>query len=124
MITAADRIGDTVRNRAVDSLCSIADPCSIATGRPINLVDMGLVERVDVDSKGAVTVVLWPTSPVCLQLVLIREAVEKEIGGIQGVTAVRCEVDYASEWTPSRVVNEAFVELRQIRPVPIRENLS
>lgn len=98
------------------ALRTVVDPCSIATGHPIDLVDMGLVESVEI-SDASVTVVIWPTSPICMQLTLIRAAVEQKIKTmVPGVDHVHCRVEYGSEWHPERMAPHARTALRLLRP--------
>jgi metal-sulfur cluster biosynthetic enzyme len=95
----------------------VVDPCSIATGVPISLVEMGLVERVSIEGDVAV-VVLQLTSPVCMQVSNIREAVEAGALEIDGLTGARCEIDPEATWLPELMAESARERLRQARPVP------
>lgn len=116
MITSADITDDSPRSAVIEALSQVVDPCSIATGRPISLLDMGLVEDVEI-AEGEATIVLWPTSPVCMQMPLIRDAVESTVREVVGIERVRCRVDVDSEWLPSRMATHVRLELREIRRV-------
>ncbi|WP_103382108.1 metal-sulfur cluster assembly factor [Pseudonocardia dioxanivorans] len=100
------------------ALRTVADPCSIATGVPIDMVGMGLVKGVVVDA-GVVTVELQLTSPFCMQIGLMSEQAEKAIGALPGVSEVRIEVDHAAEWMPEDMEQEARDALRRVRPLPL-----
>jgi metal-sulfur cluster biosynthetic enzyme len=100
------------------ALRSVVDPCSIATGVPISLPDMGLVQQVAVDDAGGVEITLCLTSPVCLQVVNIVEAVERNVGAVPGVSSARCRVDVTAQWMPDMMDAGARRRLRLIRPLP------
>ena len=46
-------------------LDTIPDPCSIAMGKPMSLLEMGLVENVAIAADGAVTITLCLTDTAC-----------------------------------------------------------
>ena len=95
-------------------MARVVDPCSIATGVPISLPEMGLVERIEIDG-GVVCVTLRLTSPVCLQAANIVGAVKERVGSIEGVAGVNCEVDPAGDWLPTMMSARARDELRRRR---------
>ncbi len=97
------------------ALRRVADPCSIATGVPINLVDMGLV-LVASREDGVARVVLQLTSPICMQIGIIQAKILDEVGAIEGVTKVDVDIDHGAEWLPSMVAGHARIALRQRRP--------
>ncbi len=100
------------------ALRAVADPCSIATGVPVDIVAMGLVEDVVV-LEGVVTVTLQLTSPFCMQIGLITERVTAELRRLPGVSEVRIEVDHAAEWMPEYMEPAARTGLRTVRPLPL-----
>jgi metal-sulfur cluster biosynthetic enzyme len=107
-----------VSRAAVDeALARVVDPCSIATGVPISLADMGLIREVEIDGD-RVAVTLCLTSPVCLQAGMIVEAVECRVAEVAGVATVVCRVDAAVEWLPTMMAPSATAALRRLRPVP------
>jgi metal-sulfur cluster biosynthetic enzyme len=97
------------------ALSEVVDPCSIATGVPINLADMGLVQEV-VDDAGAVRVTLRLTSPICWQAGNIIEKVEERVAAVSGVKSVACIVDPYAEWVPEMINPIARAKLRALRP--------
>jgi metal-sulfur cluster biosynthetic enzyme len=100
------------------ALRRIADPCSIATGVVIDLVDMGLVLAAS-RAKGVATVRLQLTSNLCMQIGIIESKIYEEVGSIQGVDEVVVEIDHQAEWLPSMVADHARMALRERRPFPI-----
>ncbi|MDV6271018.1 metal-sulfur cluster assembly factor [Rhodococcus globerulus] len=101
----------------VDALRRIADPCSIATGVPINLIDMGLVLEARREENRAV-VRLQLTSPICMQIGIIQAKILEEVSAVDGIEDVDVDIDHAAEWLPSMVAGHARIALRERRPFP------
>lgn len=68
-----------------DSLATIFDPCSIAAGRPVDIVSMGLVDNVRID-HGSVEITLRLTEPSCMYRVWFIRQVRSRIGPNARVT--------------------------------------
>jgi metal-sulfur cluster biosynthetic enzyme len=95
------------RQDVLDALDRIADPCSVALGRPIGLVGMGLVERLDVDDA-AVTVMILPTFPDCMFRGVLEAEIEarvRELPWCRGVTVRFCPADRS--WDETRMTPAA-----------------
>jgi metal-sulfur cluster biosynthetic enzyme len=99
------------------ALDQVVDPCSIATGLPISLTDMGMVMGVALNEDGVAHVELRLTSPVCWQAANIIAQVEQVVSRVPGVGRVICTVDPASEWTPDMMAAGPRAELRRLRPM-------
>jgi metal-sulfur cluster biosynthetic enzyme len=83
-------------------LGQVKDPCSIGVGSPIDIVSMGLIERIDVDIDGAVTVHLVLTQPTCWFFADLRKHVVDALADVAGVSQVRVEV-FEELWSPDRM---------------------
>ena len=106
------------QDQVTEALRSVVDPCSIATGVPINLVDMGIVRGIRIDGTH-VEIQLRFTSPVCLQAMNITCAIENAVMAIDGVGQVTCDTrSGAWEWKPSMMAPSAQARLRRLRPMP------
>jgi metal-sulfur cluster biosynthetic enzyme len=106
------------RAAVTTALGRVIDPCSVATGVPASIVDMGLVQSVDSDN-GEIEITLRLTSPICNQVVGIVTAIEREVGSVPGVSSVQCEVDHAAEWWPHMVADSVQQRLRELRPLAL-----
>ena len=98
------------------ALQRVVDPCSIATGVPINLVDMGMVKTITHD-EGRVSIELRLTSPICWQAANIVAKVEEVLAPLAGVDSVVCTLDPASDWMPDMMAAHAREKLRRLRPL-------
>jgi metal-sulfur cluster biosynthetic enzyme len=97
------------------ALARVVDPCSIATGIAISLIDMGLIHRVEI--VGAhVSITLRLTSPLCFQAGLIVSEVERQVARIPEVSRVECGVDPRAEWLPTMMAVGVQARLRRLRP--------
>jgi metal-sulfur cluster biosynthetic enzyme len=99
-----------------DALERVVDPCSIATGAPITLREMGMIEAIDLDG-GAVRITLRLTSPVCWQAANIIAMVEKAVGALPKVDSVVCALNGRAQWMPDMMHPDATARLRRLRPL-------
>jgi metal-sulfur cluster biosynthetic enzyme len=97
----------------------VVDPCSIATGVPISLPDMGLIKDIRLDGDHVV-VAMRLTSPFCFQIGLMLERIDEVTAGVAGIAGVRVEVDHGDDWHPDMVAAQARRRLRRVRPLPAR----
>ena len=105
-----------LEERAIGALHTITDPCSAATGVPIDLVDMGLIRAVTCDGSRAV-VELRLTSPTCFQAADIVQRIEAEGRAATGLD-VEVRTDFGAEWTPELMAPHSRARLRALRPWP------
>lgn len=84
-------------------LDGIKDPCSLASGVPLGLDEMGIVDIVDVAADGAVEVTLRLTSPFCHMIGFFKTETERIVGAVPGVTSVALKADNGLDWSPSRI---------------------
>jgi metal-sulfur cluster biosynthetic enzyme len=101
-----------------DALRRVVDPCSIATGVPVDLLDMGLVKDLRLDG-GTAHVELIVTSPLCTQIGLIAERVREVLAEVDGVGSVEVTVDARAPWWPGMMAAPARERLRAVRPLPV-----
>jgi metal-sulfur cluster biosynthetic enzyme len=101
----------------LQALRAVHDPCSVATGVPIDIVDMGLIGTVQ-RCGSSVTIGLCLTSPVCWQAIGMGEAIEGALLKLDGIEEVRCALDLSHDWLPERMHHAARTRLRRARPLP------
>ena len=81
-------------------LDTIGDPCSVAQGVPMGLEEMGIVERVTVDSAGHAEIRLRLTSPSCMMVGYFTVEAERLVLDIPGVQSVCVSTDIGLDWRP------------------------
>jgi metal-sulfur cluster biosynthetic enzyme len=92
------------------ALEGIVDPCSVATGVPLSILDMGLLRGVEV-SGDEVLVELRLTSPLCHQAPDFIMEVERRVRALAGVGSVVCRTDIGMAWEPARMRPDALRRL-------------
>lgn len=79
----------------------------------LSIVDLGLVERVDVDNIGTVRVDLVPTFSGCPALSVIAGDVEGAVSAVDGVQAVQVQWLAEPIWTTDRVSGHGLAILAE-----------
>ena len=95
--------------RALDT---IGDPCSVATGTPMGLDEMGLVEDVRLDADGNVAIALRLTSPCCMNVGYFGVEARSRVGRLEGVRSVEVTTDVGLAWTPDLIGEAAKARRR------------
>jgi metal-sulfur cluster biosynthetic enzyme len=86
-----------------DRLMEVLDPCSCMSDNPVNVVDLGLIEAIDVDG-GVVEVTVLLTSQRCTYFLDMDDEITERVESLPDVE--RCEVhqDTSGEiWTRERM---------------------
>lgn len=89
-----------LEERILGRLDEVKDPCSVATGTPMGLTEMGLVKSVDVSDDGEVRVVLRLTSPFCEMIGFLKSSAIDKIADLPAVASVSVESDSGFDWSP------------------------
>ncbi|MFN3592173.1 MAG: iron-sulfur cluster assembly protein, partial [Thermaurantiacus sp.] len=84
------------------ALAGIHDPCSVAAGRPTNLVDMGLMIGWQQDGE-RLALRLAVTFAGCTMAPHFAEAARAALAELPGITEVEVAVDSGFVWTPERM---------------------
>jgi metal-sulfur cluster biosynthetic enzyme len=94
----------------------IRDPCSVAAGEPLGLVEMGLLRGIEVASAVGsgheVTVRLRLTAPGCLYWLYFERELQTRVGALDGVESLRIERDRSYDWDESEIAPAARARLR------------
>lgn len=91
---------DTPLEAVEQALRRVLDPCSVAAGRPTDIVSMGLVQKLDLRPGGQLVVDIVVTSPGCTLVANISRAIEESLLAVEGISMVDIEVDASHVWTP------------------------
>ncbi len=79
-------------------LKEIYDPCSIATGHPVSVLDMGLVRGWSF-KEGTLTVTFCVTFAGCTMAPHFAQAAARDLAKIEGVGCVETIIDTDFIWT-------------------------
>lgn len=81
------------------ALAGVYDPCSVAAGRPLSLVDMGLLLDARLDDK-TLSIRFAVTFAGCTMAPHFLRAAEAELMKLPGVDRVLASVDTTHVWSP------------------------
>ena len=95
-----------IEERIVDVLKTVYDP-----EIPVNIYDLGLIYRVEVNDEGIVDIDMTFTAPSCPAADFILEDVRQKIDTIEGVKSANVNLVFEPEWDKSMMTEEARVEV-------------
>jgi FeS assembly SUF system protein len=78
---------------------------------PVNIYDLGLIYKVDVDDGGNVKIEMTLTAPNCPAADFILEDVKMKIESIEGVKSVDVDIVFDPPWDKDMMSEEAQLEL-------------
>ncbi|MEM7249823.1 MAG: SUF system Fe-S cluster assembly protein [Pseudomonadota bacterium] len=95
-----------LREAIIDQLKTVYDP-----EIPVNIFDLGLIYRVDVDERGVVDIDMTLTAPGCPVAQTFPGMVEDAVREVDGVNAAHVELVWEPPWTQDRMTEAAKLEL-------------
>lgn len=95
-----------IEQRIVDVLKTIYDP-----EIPVNIYDLGLIYRIDVDDKGEVSVDMTLTSPGCPVAQTFPGMVEGSIRQVEGVADATVNLVWDPPWRMDTLSDEVKLQL-------------
>jgi FeS assembly SUF system protein len=102
---AADALGE----RVIEALRTVYDP-----EIPVNIFELGLVYKVDIDDDQQVRIEMTLTSPACPVAGTLPDEVKDKVEAVEGVKGATVEVVWDPPWHPGMMTEEAQLELGMI----------
>jgi metal-sulfur cluster biosynthetic enzyme len=90
------------RDAILESLGNILDPCSVSAGRPMDIVQMGLIGELRIVGA-SVHLTLVLTEPACWFSKDLMDFAKNRIEMTQGVQEAVVVLDTEIVWTPDRI---------------------
>jgi len=78
---------------------------------PVNIYDLGLIYKVEVDDDKNVNLDITFTAPNCPAADFIMEDVRQKVEGIEGVKSANLNLVFEPEWNKDMMTEEAKLEL-------------
>jgi FeS assembly SUF system protein len=78
---------------------------------PVDIYELGLIYRIDINEDRVVDVEMTLTAPGCPVAGDMPAWVENAVGSVEGVGFVRVQIVFNPPWDPSRMSDEARVAL-------------
>ncbi len=102
------------RAEVEEALRTIVDPCSAMSGVPVNIVEMGIVRTIEVESED-VKVELQLTDGTCYFSFHLARLTQEAVEALPGVGEVVVELVAKELWTPEKIAPEARRRLAEAR---------
>ena len=78
---------------------------------PVNIYDLGLIYRIDVNEDASVNVDMTLTAPSCPATDFIMEDVQQKVESVEGVKSVNINLVFEPQWDKDMMSEEAKLEL-------------
>lgn len=98
--------GIVLKQAVIEALRGIHDP-----EIPVNIYDLGLIYRLDIDDDGNVTIEMTLTTPACPVAESMPGQVECAVREVPGVRSVKVELVWDPPWTRDRLDDFTRLEL-------------
>ena len=98
-------MGD-IKNKVIDEIKKIYDP-----EIPVNIYELGLIYKIDVDEKNKVNIDMTLTSPNCPVAESLPKQVKENIMKVEGVSDVNLNLVWEPPWDKDKMSEAAKLEL-------------
>ena len=78
---------------------------------PVNIYDLGLIYKVDIDDDKNVAIDMTFTAPSCPMADFIIEDVRQKVESVNGVKSALINLVFEPEWSKDMMTEEAKLEL-------------
>ena len=95
-----------LEQRIVEVIKTVYDP-----EIPVNIYDLGLIYRIEVDNEDCVEIDMTLTAPNCPAADFMMEDVRMKVESIEGVKALNLNLVFEPEWSQELMTEEAKLEL-------------
>ena len=106
MIDQYDTRRKTAEERIVDVLKTVYDP-----EIPVNVYDLGLIYRIDLDDEAHLEMDMTLTAPNCPAADFIMEDVRQRVEAVEGVKSLKLNVVFEPAWDKEMMSDEAKLDL-------------
>lgn len=97
---------DALGERIVEQLRTVYDP-----EIPVNIFELGLIYKIDIDDDNHVRIDMTLTSPACPVAGILPEEVKGKVESVEGVSGATVDVVWDPPWNPGMMTEEAQLEL-------------
>ena len=95
-----------IKNKVIEAVKKIYDP-----EIPVNIYELGLIYKIDVDEKNNVNVDMTLTSPNCPVAESLPNEVKENIKKVEGVSDVNLNLVWEPPWDKDKMSEGAKLEL-------------
>ncbi len=98
--------GQTLEERVIAAVKTCYDP-----EIPVNIYELGLIYKLDIDPSGDVHIKMTLTSPACPVAGQLPKDVQSRVEAVAGVKSANVEVVWDPPWDKSMMTEAAMLEL-------------
>ena len=95
-----------IEERIIAMLKTVYDP-----EIPVNIYDLGLIYKIDLQDDGDVSIDMTLTAPNCPAAYFIMEDVRQKVDSVEGVNSSVINLVFEPEWDKDMMSEEAKLEL-------------
>ena len=95
-----------IESRIVDVLKTVYDP-----EIPIDIYELGMIYKIDVQDDGSVDIDMTFTAPNCPAADFILEDVRTKVESVEGISSANINLVFEPVWDQSMMRDEARIEL-------------
>ena len=95
-----------IEEKIVEMVKTVYDP-----EIPVNIYDLGLIYRIEVDEENGVEIDMTLTAPNCPAADFMMEDVRMKVEAIAGVKSLKLNLVFEPEWSYDLMTEEAKLEL-------------
>ena len=95
-----------IKNRVIEAVKKIYDP-----EIPVNIYELGLIYKIEVDEKNKINVDMTLTSPNCPVAESLPKEVKENIMKVEGVSDVNLNLVWEPPWDKDKMSEAAKLEL-------------
>lgn len=95
-----------IEERIIAMLKTVYDP-----EIPVNIYDLGLIYKIDLQDNGEVVLDMTLTAPNCPAADFIMEDVRQKVDSVEGITSSVVNLVFEPEWDKDMMSEEAKLEL-------------
>ena len=95
-----------IKNKVIEEVKKIFDP-----EIPVNIYELGLIYKIEIDEKNKVTVDMTLTSPNCPAAESLPSQVKEDIMELEGVSEVDLNLVWEPPWDKDKMSEAAKLEL-------------
>ncbi len=97
---------EIVKEKIIEKIKGIFDP-----ELPVNIYDLGLIYKIDINEKGYVQVTMTLTAPSCPAAQSLPVEVDQKLREVEGVSDVNVMITWTPKWEKSMMSEVAALEL-------------
>ena len=95
-----------IKNKVIEEIKKIYDP-----EIPVNIYELGLIYKIEVDEKNKVNLDMTLTSPICPVAESLPKEVKENIKKVEGVSDVNLNLVWEPPWYKDKMSEAAKLEL-------------